>query len=75
MKNPFQKLTVASVMAGFNKTLADLEAVRQASLDEFNHQATVIANAYEAKEAAAKEAESAAAIAQRINALINGDTQ
>ena len=67
------KKTVASVMAGFLKTLDDLRAVAAASTKEADDKSVEMAQAEAARNSALSEATSANKIAARIEALIGGD--
>jgi len=74
MKNIFTtpaKLTVDAVIAQFNKTVADLDAVAEAEQAEAERQSSIINEATAAKALAEAEAAKARKVAGKITKLIS----
>lgn len=65
------KKTVASVMAVFQKTIDELDAVRQENLTEAGRQRQIADDASAAAAAARLEADKAAAVAVKLKAIID----
>ena len=68
----FGKKTTASVMASFNKTLSDLREVEASHKKEAEDREIEIAQKQAERAAALSEAQSASAVASRLEALIGG---
>lgn len=65
------KPTVASVTAHFNKAIADLEAVEKEATAEARREAEAVIAANRRQEAATREAQQAAVVRSKIQALVS----
>lgn len=66
----FTKKTTATVLAGFNRTLADLQTVEREHTAEAEHKRIEAEQAQAAHQAALSEAAAARTVAGRIEALL-----
>lgn len=66
----FKKKSVSSVLSNFEKTISDLQRIREAKIEEMAKCAVTITELQEQQSIAASEADRAKIVAQRLTNII-----